>query len=209
MIPQEYMHRTLKALVNVLEKIVVMGDPYTAGHMSRVKDICALLSEELNVTDGKGMRWGIAVAASIHDIGKIFVPANILAKPGKLSEAECMILKEHPIKGYDLLKNIEFDWPIADIVLQHHERWDGTGYPNGLEGSAIMTEARILSIADVFEALVSHRPYRPAYSEEEAMNLIMNDKGYGFDPTVVGAMWNLYSAGKLDKYIAVPVPKEE
>ena len=135
------------------------------------------------------------MAGDLHDIGKIYVPAEILSKPGKLSEAEYNIIKTHSQVGYDILKTIEFPWPIADIVLQHHERINGSGYPAGLLGKDILLEARILAVADVTEAMATHRPYRPALSIEEALEEILENKGKLYDPKVVEACLKIFEEG--------------
>jgi len=127
----------------------------------------------------------IRLAAMVHDIGKIYIPQSILSKPGKLSEIEFSLIKIHPQNSYDILKNIEFPWPIAEIVLQHHERIDGSGYPKGLKGDDIMLESKILAVADVVEAMAAHRPYRPAPGLEKALEEINKNKGRLYDPLIV------------------------
>jgi HD-GYP domain-containing protein (c-di-GMP phosphodiesterase class II) len=135
------------------------------------------------------------MAGDLHDIGKIYVPAEILSKPGKLSEAEYNIIKTHSRVGYDILKPIEFPWPIADIVLQHHERINGSGYPAGLQGKDILLEAKILAVADVIEAMATHRPYRPALRIEDALDEISENKGKLYDPKVVEACLEIFEEG--------------
>ena len=135
------------------------------------------------------------MAGDLHDIGKIYVPAEILSKPGKLSEAEYNIIKTHSQVGYDILKTIEFPWPIADIVLQHHERINGSGYPAGIQGKDILLEAKILAVADVIEAMATHRPYRPALSIEDALEEISENKGKLYDPKVVEACLKIFEEG--------------
>ena len=133
---------------------------------------------------------GIHVAALIHDIGKIYVPAEILSRPSKLTISEFALVKTHPSVGHDILKTIEFPWPIADVVLQHHERLDGSGYPRGLKTGDILLEAQILAVADVVEAMSSHRPYRPAHSLETTMDEISKNKGRLYEPDVVDScLW--------------------
>jgi HD-GYP domain-containing protein (c-di-GMP phosphodiesterase class II) len=134
---------------------------------------------------------GLTMAAFVHDIGKILIPADILSKPGKLTSLEFDMLKEHSKAGYDILKTIEFPWPIAQITLQHHERLDGSGYPSGISGERIILEARILGVADVVEAMSSHRPYRPALGIESALLEIEQNKGILYDPSVVEACLQL------------------
>ncbi len=132
------------------------------------------------------------MAGSIHDIGKISVPAEILSKPTQLTDLEFSLIKVHPQISYDILKDIDFPWPVAEIVLQHHERMDGSGYPQGLKGDEILAEARILMVADVVEAIASHRPYRPALGIEKALEEIRQDKGILYDPGVVEVCLRLF-----------------
>jgi HD-GYP domain-containing protein (c-di-GMP phosphodiesterase class II) len=136
---------------------------------------------------------GIRLAASIHDIGKIIVPAEILNKPCKLTETQYNMIKMHPQAGYDILKGIKFPWPVAEIVLQHHEMIDGTGYPQGLSGDEIMLEARILMVANVVDAMTSHRPYRPAYDIKEVLAEISKNRGILYDAAVVDACVKLFA----------------
>jgi PAS domain S-box-containing protein len=173
--------QTIKAIALSLEK----RDPYTAGHMARVAQLSVAIAEELSLSADQIN--GIRLSATIHDLGKIYVPAEILNRPGELTDPEFEIIKSHPQVGYDIIKGINFPWPIAQIVLQHHERLDGSGYPNGLKGDDILLEAQILSVADVVEAICSHRPYRPALSTESALNVVMKHKGSYYNSKVVDA----------------------
>jgi HD-GYP domain-containing protein (c-di-GMP phosphodiesterase class II) len=134
----------------------------------------------------------IQMAADIHDVGKIYIPAEILSKPGQLTEIEYSIIKTHPQVGYDILKSIEFPWPLAEIVYQHHERLNGTGYPNGLSGENILLEARIMCVADVVEAMSSHRPYRPARGIDKALDEILKNRGILYDSRVVDICIKLF-----------------
>ncbi|HID87618.1 MAG TPA: HD domain-containing protein [Anaerolineae bacterium] len=136
---------------------------------------------------------GIRVAGGLHDIGKINVPAEILSKPGRISDIEFSLIKMHPKAGYDILKRMEFPWPVAQIVLQHHERMDGSGYPQGLVGADIILEARILAVADVVEAMSSHRPYRPAHGIGKALEEISQNRGILYDPEVADACLRLFT----------------
>ena len=154
------LRKTVEGTIETIALIVEARDPYTSGHQKRVADISVKIAEELGMPEEQ-IR-GIYMAGIIHDLGKIQVPAEILSKPGKLSKLEFDIIKTHPKVGYDLLKGIEFPWPIAQIIYQHHERTDGSGYPRRLKGERILLEAKIISIADVIEAITSHRPYRAA-----------------------------------------------
>ena len=141
---------------------------------------------------------GVRLAGGLHDLGKIYVPAEILAKPGKLTPVEYSIIKTHPQVGYDILKSIEFPWPIADFVLQHHERLDGSGYPNGLKSDKIFMEARILAVADVIEAMATHRPYRAALTIEAALDEIQSNRGDKYDSLVVKACLSVFKKKKFD-----------
>ncbi|MBL7062415.1 MAG: HD domain-containing protein, partial [Dehalococcoidia bacterium] len=135
---------------------------------------------------------GIRVAGIVHDIGKIQIPAEILSKPGRLTELEFSLIKNHPSAGHEILKSVEFPWPVAQIVLQHHERMDGSGYPSGMSGNDILLEARILSVADVVEAMASHRPYRPALGIDQALDEISKNSGILYDSKVVDACSKLF-----------------
>jgi len=165
-------------------------DPYTAGHQQRVTKLACAIAQEMSLSEYK--IEGIRMAGMVHDIGKIYVPAEILSKPSQLTEAEMAIVKCHSQVGYDILKNIEFPWPVAEIVLQHHERMLGDGYPAGLAGEEILQEARILAVADVVEAMSSHRPYRPALGIKAALEEINRWRGHHYDPVVVDACKKLF-----------------
>ncbi|MGB3480136.1 MAG: HD domain-containing phosphohydrolase [bacterium] len=183
-------NRALEATVAALATAVEMRDPYTAGHQQRVAQLACAIVRKLGLSKDK--IEAIRIAATIHDIGKIHVPAEILGKPAKLTESEFEIVQCHPQIGYDILKNIEFPWPIAQIVLQHHERLNGSGYPKGLDDDNILLEAQILAVADVTEAMLSHRPYRPAHNLKETLDEISKNKGVLFDPKTVDACTKLF-----------------
>jgi len=168
-----------------------MRDPYTAGHQRRVGQLAAAIARELGLPEDT-MR-GIELAASIHDLGKISVPAEILSKPTKLTAIEFMLLKNHAQAGFDIIKDIKFPWPIATMVLQHHERQDGSGYPQGLKGEQILLESRILAVADVVEAMASHRPYREALGIDSALQEIQRGRGTLYDAAVVDACLRLFA----------------
>jgi putative nucleotidyltransferase with HDIG domain len=185
--------RTLRATVEAIGSVAEKRDPYTAGHQKRVAEIAYAIAHEMGLSEDHCT--GIHLAASIHDIGKIYVPAEFLSKPGTMSEAEKLILRTHPTVGYDILKGIEFPWPIAQIILQHHERMDGSGYPEGLTGDTILFEAKIVGVADVVEAMSSHRPYRPSLGMEEALREITEHKGTLYDSDVVNACLTLANKG--------------
>lgn len=185
--------KTIDGTILTIASTVEMRDPYTAGHQTRVANLAAAIAREMNLSHDQ--IESIHMAGIIHDLGKINVPAEILSKPGKISELEFEIIKTHPQIGYDLLKKIEFPWPIAQIVLQHHEKMDGSGYPHGLKGEEIMIEARILCVADIVEAMSSHRPYRPSMGIDAALAQIKKDRGILLDPQVVDVCLNLFANG--------------
>ncbi len=170
--------------------VVEMRDPYTAGHQRRVADLARSIASEMGLS--KDQIDGIRTAGLIHDIGKISVPAEILSRPEKLTNLAFELIKTHAQSGYDILKDIEFPWPIARIVHEHHERMDGSGYPNGLTGDEIFLESRILAVADVVEAIASHRPYRPALGIEKALEEISQNRDILYDPEVVDACLRLF-----------------
>ncbi len=187
--------RALEGTVAAVASTVEMRDPYTAGHQRRVSTIAEAIAAEMGLSADR--IHGLRLAGSVHDLGKINIPADILSKPGKLTPIEYEFIKTHPQVGYDILKPVEFPWPIADIVLQHHERLDGSGYPNGLKGDAIMLEARILAVADVVESMMSHRPYRAALGLEAALAEIRQGSGKLYEPTVVEACLKVFESGRL------------
>ena len=169
------LHQALQGTVAALANTVETKDPYTAGHQRRVAQLAGAMARELGWSPDQVE--GMEVLGLLHDLGKIAVPTEILSRPGKISPAEFNLIKVHPQVGYDILKDIEFPWPVAQAVLQHHERLDGSGYPWGLTAEEILPEARILAVADVVEAMASHRPYRPALGIETALKEITNHKG--------------------------------
>jgi PAS domain S-box-containing protein/putative nucleotidyltransferase with HDIG domain len=183
---KQTMLQTIEAVSLTLEK----RDPYTAGHQHRVVQLAVAIAQELGF--GERRIEGLRLAALVHDIGKINVPAEILNRPGRLSASEFGIIQSHPEVGYDILKGVEFDWPIADIVLQHHERCDGSGYPNGLTCKQIVPEARILAVADVVEAITSHRPYRPGLGLEAAFEELEKGRGSLYAEDVVDTCLHLF-----------------
>jgi len=192
---QEILRKSLEDSVHAIASTLEMRDPYTAGHQSRVAQLANAIARELGLP--KDEIHGIELAANIHDLGKIKVPAEILSKPGKLTNLEYELIKVHAQAGYDILKEIEFPWPIADMVLQHHERLDGSGYPQGLKGEQILPEAKILAVADVVEAMASHRPYRPSLGIAAALAEIEKKRGTAFDPAVVDACLKLFGEGQF------------
>jgi PAS domain S-box-containing protein/putative nucleotidyltransferase with HDIG domain len=180
----------LGATIQAVAVTVETRDPYTAGHQKKVADLSRAIAAEMGLDSNQ--TDGIRMAGIIHDLGKMGIPAEILSKPTRLTEIEYRLIKTHPMAGYDILKDVEFPWPIADIVLQHHERYNGSGYPAGLKGDEILLEARIIAVADVVEAIASYRPYRPAQGIETALEEIVKNKGILYDPAVVDACMLLF-----------------
>ena len=170
---------TLKLLASVVE----MRDPFTAGHQQNVTYLSVLIAQEMGLEED--IIEAVRMAATVHDIGKIRIPIEILSKSRKLLDIEMEIIKTHPFTGYKLLKDVDFPWPIADIVLQHHERLDGSGYPEGLKGDKIKLEAKILGVADVIEGITYHRPYRAGLGLENAIEEITKNRGILYDPEIV------------------------
>jgi len=180
----------MDGIIHAMSLVVETRDPYTAGHQQRVADLAASIARTMGLSE-----WdvrGIQVAGLLHDVGKLSVPAEILSKPGRLNKTEFDIIKSHSQVSYNILELIEFPWPVKEAVLQHHERLDGSGYPDGLTGEDIILDAKILGVADVIEAISSHRPYRPALGLDYAMKEIISKKGILYDPIVVDACVKLY-----------------
>jgi PAS domain S-box-containing protein/putative nucleotidyltransferase with HDIG domain len=178
----------------LIGKVEEARDPYTQGHESRVAELSGLIAEEMGLS--KDEVAGIRMAALLHDVGKLSVPAEILSRPGALSAAQTILIQEHSASGYEMLKNIDFPWPIADAVLHHHERMDGSGYPDGLKGKDILLPARVIAVADVVEAMTSHRPYRPALGLDAALGEIKG-RPEKYDPDVSAACVHLFERGLL------------
>ena len=191
----EELEKTTEGIIYTVAKIVKTKDPYTAGHQKRVANLASAIAEEMGLP--KEQIRGIYMTGTIHDIGKIYVPTEILTKPGRLAKIEFEMIKTHPEHGYNMLKDVEFPWPVALTILQHHERMDGSGYPQGLKGEDILLEARILGVADVVEAMSSHRPYRPALGIERALEEISHNKGKLYDPQMVDACLRLFREKKF------------
>ena len=186
----ENLRKSFGVTIQVLVTAVEMRDPYTAGHQVRSADIARAIAIEMGLDQEK--IEGIRLAGSIHDIGKLSIPAEILSKPSKLTNIEFSLIKGHSQSGYEMLKNVESPWPLADIVYQHHERMDGSGYPRNLKGDEIILEARIMAVADVVEAMASHRPYRSALGIEIALEEIEKNKGILYDNDVADACLRLF-----------------
>jgi len=191
--------RAMEGIVQAMSVAVEMRDPYTAGHQQRVADLACVVAAEMGMTEDDV--YGLRMASVIHDLGKIAVPAGILAKPGRLSDLEYELIKNHVKAGYDILRQIEFPWPLADIILQHHERIDGSGYPQGLQGSEILLPARILAVADVFETIASHRPYRPSLGLQHAIDELQKNSGKLYDSDVVATLLKLVEEGRFSELV--------
>ena len=184
------LRNAVSTTIQVIVSTVESKDPYTAGHQLRSSELARAIATEMGLSQEK--IEGIRMAGSIHDLGKLSVPAEILSKPTRLTENEFSLIKDHPRKGYDILKDVESPWPLAESVYQHHERMDGSGYPRGLKGGEILMEARILAVCDVVEAMASHRPYRAALGIDAALKEIENNRGILYDADVVGACLKLF-----------------
>lgn len=186
----EQMHTSLVESIRAIAATIEVRDPYTSGHQRRVADLSVLLGQELalDVFELEGLH----IAASVHDIGKIRIPAEILTKPGRLDPAEFELIKLHAVASFDILKNIQFPWPIANIVLQHHERLDGSGYPHGLKNTEILPEAMIIAVADVVESMATARPYRKSLGIQAAIEEIDRGRGTKFSADVVDAFIRIH-----------------
>ncbi|MDD2369490.1 MAG: HD-GYP domain-containing protein [Sulfuricurvum sp.] len=186
----EKLRISLDSSILMAASITEKRDPYTAGHQKRVSQLAVAIATEMNLPEEtiKGVKY----SAMIHDIGKISIPAEILSKPSALNDIEFSLIKTHPQSGYDILKDINFPWPIAKIVLQHHERLDGSGYPMGLKDDEILLEARIIAVADVVEAISTHRPYRPGLGIDVALGEIQNHRSTYYDAKVVDTCVKLF-----------------
>ncbi|MCF8120596.1 MAG: response regulator [Deltaproteobacteria bacterium] len=185
----------LNGIIQVITRTVESRDPYTAGHQRRVADLAAAVAQEMGAPQDQIK--GIHMAGLIHDVGKIFIPAEILSKSGPLKEMEVALIQNHPQAGYDIVKGIRFPWPLADTILQHHERMDGSGYPRGLRREQILVEARIIAVADVVEAMSFHRPYRAPLGIDAALKEITDNKGVLYDETAVDACLKLFTQKKF------------
>jgi putative nucleotidyltransferase with HDIG domain len=186
----EQLRRAVETTIQVLVMAVEVKDPYTAGHQRRVTNLARTMATEMGLPPEK--IEGLRVAGVIHDIGKITLPTEILSKPTKMSAIEISLISEHVRLGYNILKNVESPWPIAEIVYQHHERMNGSGYPRNLKGEEILIEARILAVADVVEAMASNRPYRPALGLDAALEEIEKNRGIFYDNAAADACLRLF-----------------
>lgn len=187
---KERLHKTMAGFVTTIDRIIGYRDPYTAGHERRVGLIAAAIGREMGMEDQRveGLMYG----GFVHDVGKIFTPAEILTRPGRLDDMEMALVRTHARIGHDILKDVEFPWPVATMALQHHERYDGSGYPDGLAGEQILVEARVLAVADVVESMATHRPYRAALGIEAALAEIDEWAGRRYDPVAAAACLRLF-----------------
>jgi putative nucleotidyltransferase with HDIG domain len=183
----------LEGTIDVISRLVESRDPYTAGHQKRVSQLAGAVARRMGLP--RESVKGIQVAGLLHDIGKVCVPSDILSKPGKLTSLEFDLIRDHPSRGALILGKVDFPWPVRDIVQQHHERLDGLGYPLGLAGDEIRQESRIMAVADVVEAMISHRPYRPALGLEAALEEIRQGRGILYDPAAVEACEAVFVEG--------------
>ncbi|MFC1958096.1 HD domain-containing phosphohydrolase [Chloroflexota bacterium] len=195
----EQLQKALESIIWATAAIVEARDPYTAGHQQRVTNLSLVAANEMQLSEKK--KQEIRMAAMVHDLGKVCVPSEILSKPGRLNSVEFSMIKMHSQVGHAIFRNVDLPWPIADILLQHHERLDGSGYPQNLKGENILMSARIIAVADVVEAMASHRPYRPALGIDKALEEISGKKGIFYDPDVVDAFLSLF------KEKGLPIPQ--
>jgi HD-GYP domain-containing protein (c-di-GMP phosphodiesterase class II) len=184
------LQHTLEDIIEVITKVVEIRDLYLVGHQEKVSKLATKIAQEMGLSTDK--IEGIRISSLVHDIGKISIPTEILHKPNRLIDIELNLIKNHPKIAYDILKTIDFPWPIAGIILQHHEMINGSGYPNKLKSNEILIEAKIIAVADVIEAMSSNRPYRPAHSIEEALEEISKNKGILYDPEVADVCITLF-----------------
>ena len=184
------LQKIIEGTANIITKVVETRDPYSIGHQQRVSKLATAIAQEIRLPRDK--IEGTKIASLVHDIGKVNLPTEIISKPSKLVEVEFNLIKNYPKVGYDILRKVDFPWPIAEIVLQHQEKIDGSGYPGGLKGDEICIEAKILGVANVVEAMSSYKSYRPALSIDEALAEISNNKNTLFDPEVVDTCIKLF-----------------
>lgn len=191
-------NKVTDGMIKTISYIGTIKDPYTGGHQKRVAHLARSIAEELDIDDEKIK--GIYVAGMLHDIGKISIPTEILSKPGKISDVEFLLIKTHPTVSYEILKEIEFPWPVATATFQHHEKLDGSGYPKGISNNDILLESRIITVADIVESVTSHRPYRASLGIDKALDIIESEKGICLDTNVVNVCAKLFR----DKGYSIP-----
>lgn len=189
------LQKAMSGIVTAMTNTVETRDPYTANHQRRVKNLAEAIASKIGFS--REQQDAVKVAAIMHDLGKICIPAEILSKPSRLTTNEFNLIKEHPQRAYDIIKEIEFPWEIATIIKQHHEKLDGSGYPLGLKGNDILPESRVITVADVVEAMASHRPYRPALGVEKALEEIKQNTGKFYDPIAADACVSLFENEKF------------
>ena len=192
----QVLHDTLVETISAVATTIEKRDPYTAGHQHRVSDLSVAIGEmlELSLERIEGLKLG----SMIHDIGKIYIPSEILNRPGRLTKHEFGMITTHPEVGFDIIKDVTFPWPIKEMIVQHHERLDGTGYPAGLSDKDIILEAKIIAVADVVEAITSHRPYRPALGLDFALKILDEGRGKSFDSNIVDICIKVLDEKKVD-----------
>jgi putative nucleotidyltransferase with HDIG domain len=198
--------QSLGNISNAMVSTIEVRDPYTIGHQQRVSNLARTIAREMDLPNDDVD--AIRMAGTLHDLGKVNIPAEILSKPGKLSKIELDLIKMHPTIAYNILKKIEFPWDIADLVYQHHEKLDGSGYPRGLKGSNILLGSRILAVADVVESIASHRPYRPALGIRKALDEILAKKDIYYDSKVVDTCISLFNKKNFTFESDVPEENE-
>jgi len=184
------LEKLIEGIAYSITEIVEIRDPYLRGHHQRVSQLATAIAQEMKLPQDK--IEGVKIASLVHDVGKVNLPTEIVSKPSALVEVEFNLLKNHPRTGYEILKKVDFPWPIAEIVFQHQEKIDGSGYPRGLKGAEILIEAKILGVANVVEAMSSYKSYRPALSMDESLTEISKYKNILFDPEVVDACLKLF-----------------
>ena len=184
------LQKIIEGTAHIITKVVELRDPYSIGHQQRVSKLATAIAQEMELPQDK--IEGTKIASLVHDIGKVDLPTEIISKPSKLIEVEFNLIKNYPKVGHDILKKVDFPWPIAEIVLQHQEKIDGSGYPRGLKSDEICIEAKILGVANVVEAMSSYKSYRPALSIHEALTEISKNKNILFDPEVVDTCFKLF-----------------
>lgn len=195
MIIDDSFQSVLSGAIYALSMMVEYRDPYTSGHQQRVASLCMGIGEKMGLSKDKLI--GLRVAGLLHDVGKVAISFEILAKPGIITKAERLVIQDHPKIGYEILRSIQFEWPVAQIALQHHERINGSGYPGGLKGDRILQEAKIVGVADVVEAMMANRSYRSALGKEAALGEITKNSGVLYDPEVVEACLSLFNNGNV------------
>ena len=195
MIIDDSFQSVLSGAIYALSMMVEYRDPYTSGHQQRVASLCMGIGKKMDLCQNKLI--GLRVAGLLHDVGKVAISFEILAKPGIITKAERLVIQDHPKIGYEILRSIQFEWPVAQIALQHHERINGSGYPGGLKGDRILQEAKIVGVADVVEAMMANRSYRSALGKEAALGEITKNSGVLYDPEVVEACLSLFNNGNV------------